>query len=555
MAGIDHEKHEKVVHNDHGQKGTLEESDEILGHLGYVPELHRNRSLLTLLFQSLSIAAIPFGESTAMMVAIFGGGQLSIFVGWIVVCSLDQCVAMSLAEFASRYPTSAGPYYWSFQLAKSHAKLLSFVTAWIWMIGNWTITLSVNFALAELLVATVSIYKSNWTANAWQLLLVFYAICIVSFFICGFGNRFLPMVDTICAAWTLASVIILLIALSVTAESGRHDASFALGNYDDSLSGWGGFSFFIGLLPPSFVFSAVGMISAMAEEVDAPAVKLPRAMALCIPVGGILGLFYVVPLCVTLPGLIGITHAPGGQAIPYAFQKIMGTRAGAVGLIVPILGIGFFCSLSITNAASRCTWALARDKAIPWSRMFSRVDDRTQIPFWALGLVTVVQMLLGLINLGSTSAFTAFISVGVVALAITYAIPISISLFYNKRHEVSLAKWNCGKVVGPIVNVLALVWIGLELVLFDMPVTLPVTSVSMNYASVVLVGFVLLSWAWYFIHARKGMSMLTKLLCLPLTDSLQYMKAHLYPTQFSKILDYFIWVSRENLHPSPSNQT
>jgi hypothetical protein len=35
-------------------------------------------------------------------------------------------------------------------------------------------------------------------------------------------------------------------------------------------------------------------------------------------------------------------------------------------------------------------------------------------------LVTVVQMLLGLINLGSSSAFTAFVSVGVQALAASY---------------------------------------------------------------------------------------------------------------------------------------
>jgi amino acid transporter len=34
-------------------------------------------------------------------------------------------VAMSISELASRYPTSAGPYYWSFQLAgKKHRELL-----------------------------------------------------------------------------------------------------------------------------------------------------------------------------------------------------------------------------------------------------------------------------------------------------------------------------------------------------------------------------------------------------------------------------------------------
>jgi amino acid transporter len=93
------------------------ESDDNLTALGYTPELRRNRSLFTLLFQSLAIAAIPYGEGGPLISAIYGGGQLSIFVGWVVVLILDECVALSLSELASRYPTSAGPYYWSFQIA------------------------------------------------------------------------------------------------------------------------------------------------------------------------------------------------------------------------------------------------------------------------------------------------------------------------------------------------------------------------------------------------------------------------------------------------------
>lgn len=54
--------------------------------LGYTPELRRNRSMMTLLFQSLAIAAIPYGEGAPFASAIYGGGPLSIFVGWLVRC-------------------------------------------------------------------------------------------------------------------------------------------------------------------------------------------------------------------------------------------------------------------------------------------------------------------------------------------------------------------------------------------------------------------------------------------------------------------------------------
>jgi amino acid transporter len=504
-----------------GEEKDLESASvhagEDLDRLGYSQELRRNRSVLTLLFQTLAIAAIPYGEGSPLISAIYGGGQLAIFVGWIVVCVLDECIALSLAELASRYPTSAGPYYWSFQIASSAsanagsgdrartAVIVSFVNGWIWLIGNWTITLSVNFGFASLLSATVSIYHPDWSANSWQLLLIFYAVCLGSLFICTFANRYLPQVDIFCASWTALAIIVILIALSVTAEAGRHSAEYALGHYDKSLSGWGGFTFFIGLLPPAYTFSAFGMVSSMAEEVAMPAIKVPQAISLCVPVGGVAGLFFVLPLCFTLPPLEDILDAPARQALPYIFHRVMGSPGGGLGLMFLVLVVTLFCSISITVAASRTTWAFARDDAIPLAGLWSRVSPHFGVPVWSLVLLTVIQMLLGLINLGSSSAFTAFVSVGVIALAVAYAIPIFLSLLHRRR-EVSKARWCCGPVIGPVVNVLAVCWIFFELVLFSMPTALPVTKVSMNYASVVFVGFLTISAIWYVAYARKCMS-------------------------------------------------
>lgn len=165
------------------------------------------------------------------------------FLGWVVVLVVDECVALSLGEFASKYPTSAGPYYWSFQLASPSIRtVLSFITGkpmpmitlftllttrlpgWTWLIGNWTITLSVNFGFASLIAASVALYHPDWTPESWQLLLIFYAICLLTFVIVAYGNKLLPMVDTICAAFTAISILITLISLSAKASVGRHSA-------------------------------------------------------------------------------------------------------------------------------------------------------------------------------------------------------------------------------------------------------------------------------------------------------------------------------------------
>jgi amino acid transporter len=245
------------------------------------------------------------------------------------------------------------------------------------------------------------------------------------------------------------------------------------------------------------------MISAMAEECESPTVKLPKAISLCVPVGGIAGLFFIIPICATMPALSDILAAPVGQALPYIFGVVMGTPGGGFALTFLVLVITLFCSISITVAASRCTWAFARDKAIPLSRLWSKVDETHDTPIWALVLTTVVQMLLGLINLGSSSAFLAFVSVGVMALAVTYAIPVVISMVHGRR-EVDQAAWHMPSTVGWVCNGIAVLWIAFEVVLFSMPTVLPVTDVSMNYAIVVFVGIMAMSGIWYAVYAHKG---------------------------------------------------
>jgi len=203
-----------------------------------------------------------------------------------------------------------------------------------------------------------------------------------------------------------------------------------------------------------------------------------------------------------MPPLADVLNAPQAQAMPYIFHVVMGTPGGGLALMFFLLGVAVFCSISITTAASRTLWAFARDRAIPFSSIWSKVIG-DQVPVMALALLTVAQMLLGLINLGSTSAFTAFASCGVIALATGYAIAIAISLFTGRK-AVSTARWRCPTPIGYIINGISIAWIAFQLVLFSMPSALPVTLVSMNYASVVFFGFMFISFAYYIAYGRKG---------------------------------------------------
>jgi amino acid transporter len=145
-----------------------------------------------------------------------------------------------------------------------------------------------------------------------------------------------------------------------------------------------------------------------------------------------------------------------------------------------VLGCGMFCAISILCAASRATWAFARDRAMPFHHTFSDINTwfSSPVPLNAFLLSTTVQLLLGLIYLGSSTAFNAFAGVAVVCLGASYAMPVAISLCNGRKDmkdtPFSLGRW------GTILNGIAVIWILFAIVLFSMPVVIPVTEVSMS---------------------------------------------------------------------------
>ncbi|KAG2039413.1 amino acid transporter [Suillus americanus] len=452
--------------------------------LGYKQEMTRSRGLVHILF--------TYGLAAPIATSLIGGGPAVIIWGWILVSILTQTLALSLAEICSKYPTSAGAYYWCYRLASPRTRVLaSWINGWLTVVGVWTIALSVTFGTAQLVVADV----------------IFLGVTAVAFFFCLFFNKHLPTIDIICACWTGLGIIVILICLSIKAAAGRHSIAFALGHFDPSYSGWTpGWSFFIGLLPDlelnnvlAYTYAAIGMITNMAEEVHNPSEILPKAITWSIPIGTISGVIFLLPILFTLPDIDTLLQVSSGQPIGVMFTLAMGSKAGGFGLV--IFGIGMFCAISISCAASRATWAFARDKAIPFHQSFSKISPYLDdVPVNALLLSTVIQILLGLIYLGSTAAFNAFVGVAVMCLGASYAMPVAISLM-NARRDMHDAPFNLGR-FGTVINVIAVLWIMFAMVLFSMPAVIPVTRVSMNYASAVFVGFGVISAVWYLINGR-----------------------------------------------------
>ncbi|KOS21202.1 Polyamine transporter TPO5 [Escovopsis weberi] len=480
-------------------------ADMALASMGYKSQLPRHLSTMSILGLSLAIMAVPFGLSTTLYISLTNGQAVTVLYGWILVSCVSLCIAASLAEICAVYPTAGGVYYWSAMLSPPRwAPLVSFIDGWLTLVGNWTVTLSINFSGAQLILSAGTIFDEHFVPTAWQTVLCFWAVMLLCASVNAFASRRLDAINKVCIYWTAAAVVLILVTLLSTAKGGRRPASFVFAHYDPSVSGWpSAWSFFVGLLQAAYTLTGYGMVAVMCEETSAPEREVPKAMVLSVLAAGLTGILYLVPLLFVLPDVASLLAAPGSQPIGLIFKTVTGSSAGGFCLLLLILGIFVFSGIGALTAASRCTYAFARDGAIPGHQVWRKVNRALDVPLYALGLSTLIDCLLGLIYLGSPAAFNSFTGVATICLSSSYAVPVLVNLL-RRRATVRRSPFPLGTVLGYLLNGVCVVFILFSLAIFCMPVQLPVDPGSMNYASVVFAGFAAIAFVWYFTYARKN---------------------------------------------------
>ncbi|MBE3049505.1 amino acid permease [Candidatus Bathyarchaeota archaeon] len=244
------------------------------------------------------------------------------------------------------------------------------------------------------------------------------------------------------------------------------------------------------------------MVASMCEEVQNPEREVPRAIVLSVVAAGLTGVVYLIPILFVLPDVAMLLQVANSQPIGLLFKTVTGSAAGGFGLLFLILGILMFAGIGALTAASRCTYAFARDGAIPGYTLWSKVNTRLDMPLWALALSTIVDCLLGCIYFGSSAAFNSFTGVATICLSTSYGVPVLVNLI-QRRKAVQNSPYPLGR-FGTAINSICVVWICFAVVIFCMPVSLPVDAGTMNYASIVFAGFALIAILWYFLYARKN---------------------------------------------------
>ncbi|KAF2851897.1 amino acid permease [Plenodomus tracheiphilus IPT5] len=480
------------------------DDDERLAQLGHVQELRREYSLWSLGALCLCLMATWEALATVVATALTTGGAPCLFFNFLmsVICTI--AIALSLGEIASIWPTAGGQYHWVAALSPpSSRSLAAWSTGWINVGGQIVFTASAAFAAALQILGMAIMTDETYAPERWQGLLVYWATVIYAAAFNIWGVRILPTANLLAGVLHVVGFLVIVVVLGVM--SPKNTASFVFTEVTNS-SGWSneGVSWLVGLL--SAVFPVLGYDAAchLAEEMPHASRNVPLAMIGSVTINGVLGLVFCIVLLFATGPLDVLLATPTGFPFMQIFLDATKSTAGATVLSAILTAIAIAATAAGVTSTSRTVWAFARDKALPFDRYFSHVNHKSQIPVRAVAAVTILQMLLGFIYLGSSTAFNAILSMAVLGLYASYLIPIVYFMIYGRPNFTArdYGSFKMPKTIGLATNLLACAWLILAMVFSTFPTFMPVTPQNMNYSSVVMVGWVVVGAIYYVVKGR-----------------------------------------------------
>jgi choline transport protein len=286
----------------------------------------------------------------------------------------------------------------------------------------------------------------------------------------------------------------------------KHTAHFVFAEVTNS-SGWSrtGVSWLVGLLSTVYPFLGYDAACHLAEELPRPSRNVPIAMVGSVVANGMLGLGACIVLLFSLGSLDDLLTSATGFPFMQLFLNATQNKAGATVLILPVSLIAVAANAAGCTSTSRTYWALARDNGTPFSAYFSHVHSSLQVPVRSVLALTVVEMLLGLIYLGNSTAFNAILSMAILGMYSSYIIPIAYMALHGRSNLSSsqygpfqMGKW------GLWVNLIAICFLLVAIVFSTFPSVMPVTAQNMNYSVVVMGGWLAFGVVFFVLFGRKN---------------------------------------------------
>ncbi|EMC98071.1 hypothetical protein BAUCODRAFT_32069 [Baudoinia panamericana UAMH 10762] len=486
------------------QLDELSEADRALAaEFGYKPVFKREFGYLSTFSFAVSISGLFSTVATTFSYPLYAGGSASAVWCWLISGAGCMCIACSVSELVSAYPTCGGLYYTISRTApKAWVPSLSWVTGWLNLLGQVAGIASSEWGAASLLLAAVSMGTDfTFAPTVGQTVGVMAALTVLTGLVNSLSTYWMEKMTktyVIFHILVLVTCSISLLALSHRAGT-NHTAKFVFTNVDNT-SGWEptGWSFLFGFLSVSWTMTDYDATAHITEEIQNPEIKAPWAISMAMLFTYLAGWLFNIVLCFTMGNTADILSSPIEQPVAQIFYDVLGKRGGIVFTVCAFIIIKFVCFTAM-QALARTVFAFSRDRLVPFSRIWTKILPLTGTPILAVWISVFWCIAINLIGLGSYTAIAGVFNVCAIALDWSYCIPIVCKLVFGRFTP---GPWHMGR-LSYIVNIWACVWTLFVSIIFIMPTALPVTAENMNYAIVYLGGILFFSMLWWYISGRR----------------------------------------------------
>jgi len=476
----------------------------MLAGLGVKQELQRNFSFLSMLGLAFAILNSWTALGASMSLALPSGGPDSVIWGLVVAGICNLCLAASLAEFLSAYPTAGGQYHWVAVISwKRYVPLLSWITGWINTAGWVALTATAGLLGSQLVIGIIALCSPSYESHRWHQFLIYIGYNVFAFMVNAFITRLLPLVNKAALIWSITGWLVISITVLACSSPNYQSGDFVYRTFINE-TGWpDGLAWLLGLLQGGLGLTGYDAVAHCVEEVGNPTVVGPQIMIGCVLIGVFTGFIYLSVLLFVSKDVDNVISSTAGPMLQI-FYDATSNKAGSVCLLVFPLVCLLFAGVSIMTTSSRMVYAFARDGGLPASRIFSKVNSRLQVPLNALWLTTILVIIFGCIFLGSSSAFNAIVSASVVALGVTYGIPPAINCLRGRKMLPASRPFILPNWLGWTCNLIGIAYVLLTTVLFMFPPVKEVTGSNMNYCVAAFAVVLIISTIQWFVDGRKN---------------------------------------------------
>ncbi|WEW60245.1 hypothetical protein PRK78_005730 [Emydomyces testavorans] len=439
---------------------------------------------------------------TLLSFGLMNGGTAGLVWGFIVIFAGATLVFASLAEMASMAPTAGGQYHWVSEFApRTGQKYLSYITGWLCTTGWQCTIVAISFIAGTIIQGLITLNDATYKPQPWHGTLLVIAIASFAVFFNTLLAKKLPMVEGIFLILHVIGVFLIMIPLWVMAP--RHSAKFVFTEFNNG-GGWNsiGTSVLIGLSTSLPSMIGYDCTVHMAEEIQDASKTLPKAIMGTVFINGALGFVLILTLCFTLGDVKSILESPTGFPFIQVFYNTTKHYGAASAMVAVVILTLTASAISEIATASRQLWSFARDGGMPFSSALSHVPPRWNIPLNAVLVSLLATALLSLINLGSSVALNAIISLTNSALVSSYLISISCVLLKRIRGQpLPARRWSLGR-FGMAINIGALCYLAPMFVFAFFPLSVNPTPANMNWAVVMYGGIITFATVYYIFFGR-----------------------------------------------------